>query len=316
MSEVAAAESSSTPEASEAPSTSESTNDYVEAETLPLFDEVRGEELHGVKVNGVEKEIPYNKLVEGYQKGEAADEKFREVSATKKENTTLRTENETLKSNFQTLQANVQALVEKLKTDPMSIVGHKSLGHNVNELIENAYNQQLEYEELDPLERENIEIKKQLEQIQKEKQRKAQEEEHAQRVAGSDRYKAGIIEKLNEAGITPTDNNLRIATQHHRNSCDHNGNVTITWREMADQTKETLRNEARQTYGNYTPEQLADLFGEDVINNIRKQSVQQVKNNFHLRQPKPGAIPIKNEAPTSISTADWRERMNRLKNSL
>ena len=316
MSEVAAAESSSTPEASEAPSTSESTNDYVEAETLPLFDEVRGEELHGVKVNGVEKEIPYNKLVEGYQKGEAADEKFREVSATKKENTTLRTENETLKSNFQTLQANVQALVEKLKTDPMSIVGHKSLGHNVNELIENAYNQQLEYEELDPLERENIEIRKQLEQIQKEKQRKAQEEEHAQRVAGSDRYKTGIIEKLNEAGITPTDNNLRIATQHLRNSCDNNGNVTITWRQMADQTKETLRNEARQTYGNYTPEQLAELFGEDVINNIRKQSVQQVKNNFHLRQPKPGAIPIKNEAPTSISTADWRERMNRLKNSL
>ena len=316
MSEVAAAESSSTPEASEAPSTSESTNDYVEAETLPLFDEVRGEELHGVKVNGVEKEIPYNKLVEGYQKGEAADEKFREVSATKKENTTLRTENETLKGNYQALQANVAALIQKLKSDPMSIVGHKSLGHNVNELVENAYNQQLEYEELDPLERENIEIKKQLEQIQKEKQRKAQEEEHAQRVAGSDRYKTGIIEKLNEAGITPTDNNLRIATQHLRNSCDHNGNVTITWREMADQTKETLRNEARQTYGNYTPEQLADLFGEDVINNIRKQSVQQVKNNFHLRQPKPGAIPIKNEAPTSISTADWRERMNRLKNSL
>ena len=316
MSEVAAAESSSTPEASEAPSTSESTNDYVEAETLPLFDEVRGEELHGVKINGVEKEIPYNKLVEGYQKGEAADEKFREVSATKKENTTLKTENETLKNNYQTLQANVAALIQKLKTDPMSIVGHKSLGHNVNELVENAYNQQLEYEELDPLERENIEIKKQLEQIQKEKQRKAQEEEHAQRVAGSDRYKAGIIEKLNEAGITPTDNNLRIATQHLRNSCDHNGNVTITWREMADRTKETLKNEARQTYGNYTPEQLADLFGEDVINNIRKQSVQQVKNNFHLRQPKPGAIPIKNEAPTSISTADWRERMNRLKNSL
>ena len=316
MSEVAAAESSSTPEASEAPSTSESTNDYVEAETLPLFDEVRGEELHGVKVNGVEKEIPYNKLVEGYQKGEAADEKFREVSATKKENTTLRTENETLKGNYQALQANVAALIQKLKTDPMSIVGHKSLGHNVNELVENAYNQQLEYEELDPLERENIEIKKQLEQIQKERQRKAQEEEHAQRVAGSDRYKAGIIEKLNEAGITPTDNNLRIATQHLRNSCDHNGNVTITWREMADRTKETLKNEARQTYGNYTPEQLADLFGEDVINNIRKQSVQQVKNNFHLRQPKPGAIPIKNEAPTSISTADWRERMNRLKNSL
>jgi FtsZ-binding cell division protein ZapB len=316
MSEVAAAESSSAPEASEAPSTGESTNDYVEAETLPLFDEVRGEDLHGVKVNGVEKEIPYDKLVEGYQKGEAADEKFREVSATKKENTTLRTENETLKSNFQTLQANVQALVEKLKTDPMSIVGHKSLGHNVNELVENAYNQQLEYEELDPLERENIEIRKQLEQIQKEKQRKAQEQEHAQRVAGSDRYKTGITEKLNEAGITPTANNLRIATQHLRNSCDNNGNVTITWRQMADQTKETLRNEARQTYGNYTPEQLSELFGEDVINNIRKQSVEKVKNNFHLRQPKPGAIPIKNEAPTSISTADWRERMNKLKNSL
>tara|TARA_Y100001956_G_scaffold74648_1_gene81917 strand:+ start:1244 stop:2191 length:948 start_codon:yes stop_codon:yes gene_type:complete len=315
MSEVAA-ESTSTSDVSEAPSTNEGSTGYVEAETLPLFDEVRGEELHGVKINGVEKEVPYDKLVQGYQKGEAADEKFREVSATKKENTTLRTENETLKGNYEALQANVQALINKLKTDPMSIVGHQSLGHNVNQLVENAYNQQLEYEELDPMERENIEIKKQLELFQKEKQRQAQEKEHAERVAGSDRYKTSISQKLGESGITPTDNNLRIAAQHLRNSCDKNGNVTITWREMADKTKETLRNEARETYGNYSPEELADLFGEEMISKVRKHDVQKVKNNFHLQQPQPGAIPIRQKTPNQISKADWRERMSKLKNSL
>tara|TARA_Y100000593_G_scaffold7016_1_gene13227 strand:+ start:4381 stop:5331 length:951 start_codon:yes stop_codon:yes gene_type:complete len=306
----------SAPAASESPSSEAevSSNDYVEAETLPLFDE-HTDNLHTVKVNGVEKQVPYDKVIEGFQKGEAADEKFREASKKEKEYSALRSENQTLQKNYDTLQANVNALIAQLKNDPMGLIGHKSLGHNVNELIESAYQKQLDYEELDETERENHELKKRLQNFEAQEEQKRRQQFEAERVAGQNQYKASIKEKLAEAGISPTENNVRIAGMHLRNSCNNNGNVTITWRQMADQTKETLKHEARENYGKLTPEQFSEFFGEDMIKNIRQHDLKKVKNNFNLNQPSSDIVPINpaNRKQNWISKDDYRAKMDRIK---
>jgi hypothetical protein len=306
----------SAPAASEAPSSEAevSSNDYVEAETYPLFDE-HTDNLHTVKVNGVEKQVPYDKVIEGFQKGEAADEKFREASKKEKEHSTLRSENQALQKNYDTLQANVNALIAQLKNDPVGLIGHKSLGHNVNELIEGAYQKQLDYEELDETERENHELKKRLQNFEAQEEQKRRQQFETERVAGQNQYKTSIKEKLAEAGISPTENNVRIAGMHLRNSCNNNGNVTITWRQMADQTKNTLKHEARENYGKLTPEQFSEFFGEDMVKNIRQHDLKKVKNNFNLNQPSSDVVPINpaNRKQNWISKDDYRAKMDRIK---
>ena len=63
------------------------TEGRVDAETLPLFSDeslnsvASGDDLHSIKVSGEDKKVPYDELIVMAQKGEAADQKFRDSAA-------------------------------------------------------------------------------------------------------------------------------------------------------------------------------------------------------------------------------------------
>tara|TARA_R100000656_G_scaffold1113_2_gene2077 strand:- start:383 stop:1318 length:936 start_codon:yes stop_codon:yes gene_type:complete len=310
MSEGVASESAgeSTPAAVE-------TEGRVDAETLPLFsdegfDEVAsGGELHSIKVSGEDKKVPYNELIVMAQKGEAADQKFRDSAAITKERDQYKSESEELKRN-------TEALIEQLKTDPFGVLGHKSLGLDLEKLLYDKMNEKMEYEELDEYERENLDLRKRVETYETQEQKQKEERERFESKSRQNQYARNITAALQEAGIAATPDTIRIAAGHLHKSSEETGSPTITWRQMVDQTKDSLKQEARTVYGGLTPEQLTEYLGDEAISRIRKADIQKMKNNFKLNQPDINPEEVRRTPKTQMSKLEFRERMNKIKQSL
>ena len=309
MSESVSNESTSTE------TTAEPTTDRVDAETYPLFSEREmdgGEptgDMHEVKILGETKRIPYEELVAGYQKGQAADQKFRESADFKKKYSTMESENAELKRN-------TEALIQQLKTDPFSILGHKSLGLDVDRLLYDKMNEKMEYEEMDEYERENLDLRKKVERYEAQEKKTQEERDRAQSMDRQTQYANNITAALQEAGIAATPDTIRVAAGHLYTSAEKTGSPTITWREMVEKTKMSLKEEAQKVYGGFSPEQLAEYLGEDVVSKIRKHSVQKVKDNFKLNQPDVQPENVRRMPKTQMSKEEFRDRINKIKQSL
>lgn len=294
-------------------------NERVVAETYPLFSqeqlgEVAGvdsdpSELHRLKVSGEEKRVPYDELVKMAQKGEAADQKFRETADMKKRFTSLEQENNELKQS-------TQALMKQLKDDPFSVLSHESLGLDLDSLLYDKMNEKMEYEEMDEYERENHDLRQRLERYETQEKKVTEEKKQTESMARQNQYANNIAAALQEAGISPTQDTIRVAASHLYQSSAETGYPTMTWKEMVDRTKGSLKQEAKQVYGSLPPEQLAEYLGDDVIQKIRKHDIQKVKKNFSLNQPDVNPENVRRVPKTAMSKAEFRERMNKIKQSL
>jgi hypothetical protein len=297
-----------TPEAESAP-------ERVDTDTYQLFGdtEIDGGEstgdLHEVKILGETKKIPYEELVAGYQKGQASDQKFRESSDLKKKYSHMESENTELRRN-------TEALIQQLKSDPFSVLGHKSLGLDVEKLLYDKMNEKMEYEEMDDYERENLDLRRKVERYETQDKQTQEQKAQADSSARQTQYANNITSALQEAGITATPDTIRVAAGHLYNSAEKTGSPTITWREMVDKTKVSLKEEAQRVYGGFSPEQLSEYLGDDVVSKIRKHSIQKVKNNFNLNQPDVKAENVRRMPKTQMSKEEFRERINKIKQNL
>lgn len=296
-------------------STTEAETGRVDAETYPLFsdNEIAGEEslgdLHEVKILGETKKIPYNELVAGYQKGASADQKFRESADFKKKYSTMESENSELRRN-------TEALIQQLKTDPFSVLGHESLGLDLDKVLYDKMNEKMEYEEMDEYERETLDLRRKVEQYETQEKKTQEEKNKTESQTRQTQYANNITAALKEAGIAATSDTIRVAASHLYNSAKETGSPTITWREMVDKTKVSLKEEAQRVYGGFTPEQLSEYLGDDVVSKIRKHSIQKVKNNFNLNQPDIKPENVKRMPKTQMSKEEFRDRINKIKQSL
>ena len=287
----------------------------VEADTYPLFsqeqlnDVAKPDGLHKLKVSGEEKEVPYDELVKMAQKGEAADQKFRETADMKKRFSALEHENNELKQT-------TQALMKQLKEDPFSVLSHESLGLDLDTLLYDKMNEKMEYEEMDEYERENLDLRKRLEKYEATEKKAAEQRQQAESVARQNQYANNITAALQEAGITPTQDTIRIAASHLYNSSAETGYPTITWRQMVDQTKASLKDQAQSIYGKFSPEQLSEYLGDEVVQKIRKHDIQKVKNNFNLNQPEVKAENVKRMPRNQMSKEEFRSKLAKIKSSL
>jgi len=296
-------------------SSSEATTGRVEAETLPLFseDQIGGAEesrdLHTVKVLGEEKRIPYDELIAGYQKAEAADKKFRESAEQNKNFSRLQQEN-------QELRASTEALLKQLKEDPFGVLSHESLGLDVDQMLYDKMNEKMEYEEMDEYERENLELRQRLERYEQQEKKIQEEKTKSESMARQEQYASTIKAALQQAGIAPTPDTIRLAASHLYHSAEQTGYPTITWKEMVERTKGSLKEQASAVYGTLPPEQLAEYLGDDVVQKIRKHDIQKVKNNFRLNQPDVKAENVKRMPKTQMSKEEFRSKMAKIKSSL
>ena len=135
-------------------------------------------------------------------------------------------------------------------------------------------------------------------------------------MARQEQYASTIKAALQQAGIAPTSDTIRLAASHLYHSAEQTGYPTITWKEMVERTKGSLKEQASAVYGTLPPEQLAEYLGDDVVQKIRKHDIQKVKNNFRLNQPDVKAENVKRMPQKQMSKEEFRSKMAKIKSSL
>lgn len=191
----------------------------------------------------------------------AADEKFEEAAMTRKQ---------------------AEQLIEKLRTDPLSILRHPDLGLDIKKLAEQVLLEQMEDAEKTPEQRQMEEMQKKLKDYEEEKKR-----------LEDDRRKSEI-EKLQMEAINSLDEQVTAALQKTdlpkspyvvKRIADaaieamNMGYENVTIEQIMPYVEEQLRGEIQEMFGAMPDEIMEKLLGKGRLDNYRKSRVSKMKAN-------------------------------------
>jgi hypothetical protein len=247
-----------------------------------------------VKVNGAETDVDEQELILGYQTRKAADEKFREAAAARKQ---------------------AEEFVAMMKNGQFFEVA-KKLGLDPRALSEKYLMEILEEESLDPKDRELKELKKQLAKTKEAEEAAQREKEEGERAALTERYTEEytkqIVEALSSSGLPKTEHTVkRMAFYMHQGL---QRGMDLSAQEVVELVRQDYLTEQQALYSSLDGDNLVKLLGEDTAKKIRQYDLAKLKGGPKLvppaREPStPKVVP----KSTKISKEEWRERLARLK---
>ena len=97
--------------------------------------------LYRVKIDGQEMEVDESELLAGYQRAKAANKRFEEAAKQRKQ---------------------AEHFLKLLRTDPVKVLQHPEVGHDVRQLAEDYLAEIIKKEKMSPEEREKAELKEKL----------------------------------------------------------------------------------------------------------------------------------------------------------
>jgi hypothetical protein len=222
-------------------------------------------------------------------------------------------EGETVAERQRILERQVQEYMELLN-DPDFYFQHKKL--DPYEYAERKVLERLEEAQLTPEQKELRELKKFKEQIESEKKKREEEE---QKTAAM-RIQQEADAKINQLFLEILDNEGKgvIKTPRHAKVLADNlaafldDEATVLTPELAkkafEKTKMELRKEVSEVARELTPEELVDLLGEDVFNQLLKFDLQKAKKNVPQFAPK-GLVSDEVQKPRSKKPMTFEEAM-------
>lgn len=253
-------------------------------------DEEEGEsdsdQTYTVKVNGEEIEVSQDELIRGYSTNKAAQEKFREADAMRKQ---------------------AEKFVEMLQEDPAYVL--EQMGMDVRSLAEHYLAERLQYESLSDEERELIEAKQKL--ARYEAQQKAQQEEQYQRElsekveAARGEYVTRINTALDTAGLPQTDWTVQRMAKymHEALSSDDPAIQKLSDSDIVELVAEDYAEELSKM----PAETLERLLGKEAANTLRKNDLSKLKGN--KKQPQRSKKPVKGKGQKRdkqyMTSDDW-----------
>lgn len=250
-----------------------------------------------VKVDGEELEVDENELLTGYQTRKAADKKFREASMARKQ---------------------AEEFVSLLKSDPIKLLSHPSIGHDVRKLAEEYLVSQLQEEALSPEQRELKEAKRKLQEYEEQEKRKTQEadKEKMEKLQAhyAEDYTNKIIGALESSTLPKTPMTIkRMAYYLHRGL---EMGVEMDIKDVAGLVKQDYIDEQKNLFGALDEDTLVSLLDKDVLEKIRRAEVKKLKT----RQPPKGETFVgdgsRDSKPSgrTLSKDDWKAKLDAIKN--
>lgn len=237
---------------------------------------------HKVKIDDSEMEVDYDELTRGYQRMQAAQKRFEEASKLRKE--------------AEQAIEQVKAFQKQLQQSPDKFLP-KILGKDMFQKIAEDYvwsqiQHEKQYENVPPEIRQRLQQAEEWEQKAREWEAEQQRRQEEQRTAAERReieqrkakWEQQITQGLEQYGADLPKNadTLRRAAFYVQAALSNNAPVDM--QDIAEQVRESYRDELRRIAGNATPEQLLQIFGEDVANKIRKYDIARVKSPTPQRQ--------------------------------
>ena len=245
---------------------------------------------HRLKVDGEEIEVDDEELKRGYGLQKVSTKRMQEGMAAKKQ---------------------AEEFIKMMKDKGKLFEAIKNLGHDPRTLAEEYLANEIKLEMMDPRDRENMELKRQLQQIKEmdEMQKKAVEEKRVQvlKEKFTKEYEAQFVEALKASSLPPTKETVQEMAKYIARSAKLGYKLSAD--EAAKLVKEDIEERHRKLYGESDAETLARLLGPDGLQKLREFELKKLKNpEAELVTPKeqPESLPKKRDG-WRMSPREWRE---------
>jgi hypothetical protein len=252
------------------------------------------EPKHKVKINGVEKELPLSQILAGFQKGEAADERFKSAAQ-------LRQEAEALKAEYAEIDKNPFAYAQKK-------------GINIHQLAEDILIDKMRWEQSSPEQKElaiarqkQLEYEQRIEQLT-EKDRQTQsaqiEAKAAQEIDDS------ISEALGELGMKPT--KAIVANIATTLLSYHEAGIEVTPKEVVKRVRENLQLSFQERLEAMSVEEVRALLPKKHLDGLRKAEVESAMSQDPMRsrrKQEAASQPVTARKP--VTTDDYFKSMDK-----
>lgn len=247
---------------------------------------------HKLKVDGQEVEVDDEELKRGYTHQRAANKILQEGKAARKQ---------------------AEEFIAMMKDKGKLWDAAKKLGHDPRKLAEEYLAAQLEDELMDPRDKELRDTKqrlKQLEDLDKEQKKQAEEKVHNQLKAKyAEEYSNQFVKALESSGLPPTKPMVADMAKYIQRSAQLGFKMTAE--EAAKLVKEDIQAKLQRVIGESDGETLIKLLGDDVANKVRKWDTSRIKDpNQFIQTPKeqgerqPRA---RSQGTKRMSPSEWRK---------
>jgi hypothetical protein len=208
-----------------------------------------------------------------------------------------------------------EQLINLLKTDPMSVLQHPSLGHDVRKIAEEFLYQRLQEDKMTPAERELMEVKEKLRQKEAEenavKEAETEKQNATLRAHYEDEYTKDILSTLKVSGLPQTSSTVKKMAYYMYQGLERG--VELKASDVVKLVEEDYKRDIQEFITPLDSDRLTNFLSEDLLKKIRSIDLARLK--------KPGqVVPAKDQAPSSNSTTspkkisieEWRERNRRM----
>ncbi len=246
-----------------------------------------------LKINGQEQEVPVEKLIERYQKEEAADEKFKSAAQ-------MRKEAEELKRQYAEIDKN-----------PFEFARKK--GIDIHQLAEDILIEKLRWEKATPEQRE-LALAKQREIEYEERLKEYTAKEEADKFSQAEATAAKQIddeigEALGELGCKPTP--AIVANIATTLLSYHEAGREVSTKEVVRRVRENLRANAQELVSSMPIDELKTFLPKSVLDGLRKASVESALAQDPMRSRKKPEQQEQNVSSSKpVSTDDFFKQMD------
>jgi hypothetical protein len=249
-------------------------------------------EKYKVKVLDKEEEVTLDELRQGYMHGSAANKKMQEAAKIRKES---------------------EEFVHRLKTDPMGLLEDPRLGVNAREKAEEYLLKKMEYDAMNPEQKELVESKMKLAKYEAEKKaaEKAKLDAESMELSKkySEDYQKEIATALNGAGLPKTEHTVRRMAYYMLQGIDKGYNLKAI--DVVPLVKEDYQNDIKSLFGELDGETLLGLLGDGVAEKISKHQISKIKTvGKKVAATEQGQK--EDDAPKSkkITKEEWRKKLD------
>ena len=251
-----------------------------------------------VKIDQEELEVDEGELVRGYQRANSANRRFEEAARLYKEAQPYLTAKQ--KGDLNTLLSDLPD--EKKR-----------------QWAENYLGEWLQLQQMDPIQRENLDYKKKLEQYEKEKADKEAEakttKERQARAQVAQKVRADldveIAEAVKSSGIKPTPRLIARIADEMLSTHQARGE-TLPASEAFKRADKTLRDDVQLVLHEMPIDKMIGYLGEDTIKKILKHQTEQVRSQSPFSTPKaPNQSNAKQPKPEVMRTDDFFNKMDK-----
>jgi len=179
----------------------------------------------------------------------------------------------------------------RLQENPLDVLGDdRVMGkQKFREIAEKYLIEQLKLEQMTPEERASLERDNKLNEYERQEKARAEQEQkrqaQQQEQIWAERYEKTIMETLEKTNLPKNARTVARMAQAMQTALRHGIDADSTL--LAEMVTGDYKNELASIIGESGPEQLIAMFGEDIINKIRRYDLQRysVKNPEPIKQP-------------------------------